>query len=110
MAVSRFNGRYDIEAAGAAFKEYGVVILREYLPPETRQQIRAILESKLADLSRQNGILKLQEYPKADFLLGDVLAIRELEPFDNIFFGKEAIEVIKALLRTDRLEYWGDSS
>jgi len=110
LAVSRRNGSYDIEAVRAAYEEYGVVILREYLPPETRQGMRAILEGKLADLSRQNAILKVKEYPKADFLLGDVLAIRELEPFDNIFFGKEAIEVVKGLLRTDQLEYWGDSS
>jgi hypothetical protein len=110
IGVHRTGGRYDLAAARDAFERFGVVILCGYLPAATREQLRAILDRKLANLANQSAILRLKDYPKADFLLGDVLAIRELEPFDCIFFGAEAVEMIKGLLRTDELLYWGDSS
>ena len=110
IGVQRRDGRYELAAAADAFERFGVVILRDYLPAATQTQMRAILEDKLADLARQKTVLRLKEYPKADFLLGDVLAVRELDAFDSIFFGAEAVEIIKGLLHTDELLYWGDSS
>ncbi len=110
LEVHRKEGRYPLQEAKAIFKKHGIVILKEYIGRDTQSTLRSLLEGKISKGAKQASILHLKDYPKADFLLGDVLAVRELERFNCIFFGSESIEAIKALLNTDELLYWGDSS
>jgi len=110
IEVRRENGKYPLDLVRQAIQTYGIVVLKGLLPKETRAPLRQILESKVGEGRRQAAVLKQTEFPKADFLLGDILAIRELEPYRCIFFQAEVLEVIAAILETPELVYWGDSS
>jgi hypothetical protein len=110
LEINRIDGLYPIKEARDVFDGYGLVILKSYLAAETQAAIRAILERKLEVSRSQGKVLLVKEYPEAEFLLGDVLAVRELAPYNSIFFGPECIRVVKSLLGTDHLQYWGDSS
>jgi hypothetical protein len=110
LEINRINGSYPHSRASEKFKKYGVVILKEFLPSPVQSTIRTILESNLEIAHSQGRVMRIKEYPKAVFLLGDVLAVRELEPYNNIFFGAECVQMAKALLATEELVYWGDSS
>ena len=110
LGISRRNGSFPLQEARETFREYGLVVLKDFLPSEAQAGIRRILESRLEWARTNNGVLHFQEYPRADFLLGDVLAVRALESYDFIFFSRELVSVAKALLTTEQLLYWGDSS
>lgn len=110
LAVQRRDGAYPLDDVVRIFKANGLVILREFLAPSTRDALRALLEDKLAAADRRNAVLRLPIYPNADFLLGDVLSVRELERYEYIFFRQELLDVIRALLDTRELVYFGDSS
>jgi hypothetical protein len=106
----RENGKYRLDLVRQAIQTHGIVVLKGLLPKESQVQLRKVLESKVGDGQRQAAVLQQTDFPKADFLLGDVLAIRELDPYRYIFFQAEVLEAIKAILDTRELVYWGDSS
>lgn len=108
LEIHRQDGRYPVPQVKEAFDKYGIVVLKQYLPRHTQEALRALLESKIGQGGRK--VLHLDDYPKADFLLGDVLSVRELEQVHCIFFDPEVVATIKAILATDELVYWGDSS
>jgi hypothetical protein len=110
LEIYRSSGRYPLSEASDAFKKYGVIILKEFLPADTQPTLRKLLECKLEMARGAGAVLRMEQFPKADFLLGDILAVRELEPYNNIFFGPEGIQMAKTLLATEDLLYWGDSS
>jgi ectoine hydroxylase-related dioxygenase (phytanoyl-CoA dioxygenase family) len=110
LSVDRVDGDFPLARARALFEEFGVVVLKNIMSAASQSELRALLERKLEAARASGGVARADQYPKADFLLGDILAVRELEPYDNIFFSPEVIRVIKALLSTDELLYWGDSS
>ena len=110
LSVVRIDGEYPLAHARGLFDEYGVVVLKNMMPAESQSVLRALLERRLEAARASGGVARSQQYPNADFLLGDILAVRELEPYDNIFFSPPVIRVIKALLATNELLYWGDSS
>lgn len=110
LDVHAHNGSYDAEEVTERFRTYGIVVLKAVLPPETRDDIRAILERRLTEARQTDGILKFPEFPAADFLIGDVLAVRELEKYNYLFFQPELLRILKVLLQTPELLYFGDSS
>lgn len=110
IQVRRENGKYPIDRVRQAIRTYGIVVLKGLLPKETQSPLRQMLEGKVGEGRRQAMILNQTEFPKADFLLGDILAVRELEPYRYIFFQPEVLEVVAAILDAPELVYWGDSS
>jgi len=108
--ISRVAGKYPADQVTSIFDKFGVVVLKEYLPKSIRQALRTALTNKLERSRARGNVIKYDRYPWADFLLGDVLSIRELESYDYIFFRSELIEVFKNALRTPELVYYGDSS
>src|ERR1700756_2944358 len=110
IEIRRENGKYPLDPVRRAIQTYGIVVLKGLLPPETRAPLRQILEGKVEQGRRQAAWLPQTDFPKADFLLGDVLAVRELEAYRYIFFQAEVLEAIQSILETRELVYWGDSS
>jgi len=110
LEVRRRDGRYPTEEVVGRFAAHGIVVLKEYLPPGSRDAMRSALESRLEKARHAEGVTTLAEYPAADFLLGDVLAVRELEGFDYIFLRPDLLDTARAILRSEQLLYWGDSS
>jgi len=110
IEVFRSGGRYALAELSEKYKKYGLIVLKGYFEPGTKEEIRSILTARLDDAKERGEVLKLNEYPSADFLLGDVLSIRGLEKYEYIFFGQELVEIAKRLLQTDALVYYGDSS
>lgn len=108
--ISRSNGVYPPQEATEKFERYGLVVLKGYLPPDTRDDIRRILTDKLEAGRSRGNVLHLPQYPKADFLLGDILSIRGLQKYDYVFFKRELLEIAKLLLKSRELIYYGDSS
>jgi len=110
ITVERIAGEYPLDAARERFRKHGLIVLRELLPGNSKEDLRSLLESKLYDAARASGVTKNALYPDADFLLGDVLAIRQLEKYDYIFFRDELLRVLRALLNVESPVYYGDSS
>ena len=110
LQVSRRDGKYPADKLQETFQRYGIVVLKELIPASYRSELRALLERKLSEGEAQKKVLHLPIYPRADFLLGDVLAIREMEKYDYIFFCDEVLDVVRTLLESRDLLYFGDSS
>ncbi|MGH8238414.1 MAG: hypothetical protein ACREXP_15530, partial [Steroidobacteraceae bacterium] len=110
LEVRRQAGAYSAAAARQRFDQYGVVVLKEYLPRHSRDALRSLLERRLTQASANGGVLSMPTYPRAEFLLGDVLSIRELEEYGYIFFREELLELLRGLLDSAELVYFGDSS
>jgi hypothetical protein len=110
LEISRENGVYPIAYAKRVYAEFGVLVLKNYVPADSQVTLRRLIEAKLTDSRSRGAVVKPPIYPDAEFMLGDVLAVRELQAFDYIFFGAECVQVIKGLLETEELLYWGDSS
>lgn len=110
IEVHRQNGKYPLDRVRKAVQTYGIVVLKGLLPKETQAPLRRILEGKVLEGRRQAAVLEQAEFPKADFLLGDVLAVRELEPYRYVFFQPDVLEAVAAILDAPELVYWGDSS
>ena len=104
------DGGYSPAEIVERFGRHGLVVLKQYLPEDSRATLRALLERRLERARCESAVATLAEYPDADFLLGDVLAIRELESFDYIFLRSELLDAARAILNTRELVYWGDSS
>lgn len=110
LAVPRQGGLYPRELIERSFRENGFVLLKGFLGSELRRPLRAALERRLEVARSREGILKFPEFPYAEFLLGDVLAIRGLEAFNYIFFCNELLDIVRKILGSSELVYWGDSS
>ncbi|MEO7851676.1 MAG: hypothetical protein ABIR94_05365 [Rubrivivax sp.] len=110
LEVSKLRGSYPRQTIVERFKTHGIVILKDYLPPSSRDGLRAALERKLECATRLHSVERLAAYPRADFLLGDILAIRELNDVDYIFFRNGLLDAVRAILASEQLLYWGDSS
>lgn len=110
LEVRRLNGSYPSQDIVERFRTHGIVILKEYLPAGTRDSLRSALERKLEDARGRDSVARLPAYPRADFLLGDILAIRQLEDVDYIFCRTELLDAARAILGSQELLYWGDSS
>jgi hypothetical protein len=110
IAVERAAGGYPLDEVRSRFKKYGLAVLREFLPASAQDDILSLLEKRLSEAASRSAILKNPAYPDADFLLGDVLAIRELEKYDYIFLHEELQQVLRALLGVQETVYFGDSS
>jgi hypothetical protein len=110
LEVRRENGRYPASQIEKVYQQYGIVVLKEYLPRAGRDTLRAALDKRLETSRAANAVLKLDQFPALDFLLGDVLAARELDDVDYLFFGRDLTEAARTVLKTDELLYWGDSS
>jgi hypothetical protein len=110
LEVAKVQGRYPSDQVLRCFQQHGIVVLKRYLAPSTRDMLRGRLEHTLQAADRRQAVSRLAEYPQAEFLLGDVLAVRELDDVDYIFFRDELLDVARALLGSDELLYWGDSS
>jgi hypothetical protein len=110
ISIERRNGEYPLDVARARYREHGLIVLRELLPRGSKDELRTLLENKLRDAAGKSGVSKNPQYPKADYLLGDILSIRALEKFDYIFFNAEAQRVLRVLLENDAPLYFGDSS
>lgn len=110
LEVSRRDGRYPADELRAVFQRNGIVVLKQVIPRSLRDELRSLLERKLAQGDAEGKVLRLPLYPNAEFLLGDLLAIRELEQHDYIFFRDEVLDVVRLLLQSRELIYFGDSS
>ena len=111
LAIQRGqDGRYSAAEATETYRQHGIVVLKRCLPHESQPALRKVLETKVESRENRSAVLKQADYPKADFLLGDVLAVREMEPWNHIFFAPDCLNIVRELLQTDELVYWGDSS
>ena len=110
LEVTRVAGAYPSESIVSIFRSAGVVVLKEYFSRHTRQELREALEGCLKSAAANNSVLRLPQYPKAEYLLGDLLSLRKLEDFDYVFFRKELLDVVRLALGSSELLYFGDSS
>lgn len=110
LDVYRQGNSYPVELLRKQFDDHGIVVLKQFLPAESRDDLRSLLEQKLRDAATRDGVLRMPMYPKADFLLGDILSIRELERYGYIFFQRELLDVLRKLLDSSEVIYFGDSS
>jgi hypothetical protein len=110
FVVTREKGKYPLAEAKASLQRHGIVLLRDFLPLDTRDELRGILTRHLHAADANGGVLRLAEYPRVEFLLGDILAVRELEKFDFVFLRAELLEVLRYALDSQELHYFGDSS
>ena len=110
LEVYRQGGVYPLQRVQAVFRKHGIVVLRSFLPEHTKGDLRVLLERALAEANDRNAVLRLPIFPSADFLLGDLLAIRALERYGYIFFNPELLDVLRGLLGSRDLVYFGDSS
>jgi len=110
IEVRRMSGSYLLQDIVERFQTYGIVVLKEYLPPGSRDDLRSLLETELEDAKSRQGALSFPAYPSADFLLGDILSIRGLEDISHIFFRADLLNAVRAILGTEQVRYWGDSS
>lgn len=110
LIVIREKGVYPQSKIENVFDRYGLVILKEYFPPEMRTELRAAVQQRLKHAKQRNAVLKLDSYPNVDYLLGDILSVRELDHVDYLFFKRELIEALKGVLKSSEILYWGDSS
>jgi hypothetical protein len=108
--IRRIDGKYPVEQISSSFNEYGVIVLIEYMPRNIRNSLRNILTAKLERSRARGNVLKYDKYPAADFLLGDVLSIRELEEYDYVFFSDELVQVLKIMLSSKDVIYYSDSN
>ncbi len=108
--VRRVDGVYPVDEILRKFNLYGIVLLKNYLAPNTQDGIRGALTARLQASLARGDVLKDPDYPNADFMLGDVLSVRALSSFNYIFFSKEFITIAKDVLGSHELLYYGDSS
>lgn len=110
LEVHRIDGHYPTGPLIERFQRHGIVILKDFLAPNLRDRVRGIAQRRL-DMARKNeGVLRFPQFPLADFLKGDILAVRELDQLKYIFFQQDLLEAVRALLDSRELIYWGDSS
>ena len=110
LEVHRVDGEYPKQELVDCFRRHGVVVLKHYLPNQSRARLRALVEQRLEAAHAQDGVLTQPAFPRAEFLLGDILAVRELEEVDYLFFRPDLLRAARAVLETEELLYWGDSS
>jgi hypothetical protein len=110
LEVWRDPAGYPANQVLERFDRFGIVILKEYFPAHLQGDLRAIADHHLEASRSRGGVLKVGQFPEADFLLGDILAVRQLAPFQHLFFGKELLQALRTVLRSEQLVYWGDSS
>jgi hypothetical protein len=108
--IRRIDGKYPAEQISSSFNKYGVIVLKEYMSRNIRNTLRNILKAKLERSRTRGNVLKYDKYPSADFLLGDVLSIRELEEYDYVFFNDELVQVLKIMLCSKEIIYYSDSN
>lgn len=104
------GGSYPAAEIVERFGRHGLVVLKDYLGKSARASLRSVLERRLEEARSESAVVTLAQYPNADFLVGDILAIRALEPFHYIFLRRELLDAARAILNTEELLYWGDSS
>jgi hypothetical protein len=110
LEIHKQGNGYPLAQAREQFARYGIFVLKEFIRRETRDELRSILERELARARERGAVRRMPTYPKADFLLGDVLSIRDLARYQYIFFRRELLEVLQHVLETPELVYFGDSS
>jgi len=110
LEIRRVSGSYPMEQIVEKFDRFGIVILKDYILPQRQSELRNIVECHLNAARSRGGVMKFDEYPEADFLLGDILAIRSLAPFQHLFFSDELLQALRKVLGSEDLVYWGDSS
>lgn len=88
--VNRVDGIYPEEEVREKFNQYGIVLLKKYLPLDTRDAIRDVLTERLESSRKNGGVIKFLEYPKADFMLGDILSVRGLSQFNYVFLARNS--------------------
>ncbi len=108
--IQKNAGIYSLAEAKQKFDEFGIIVLKGFMETQTRDDVRDILTRKLESARPKGAVLKIPQYPKADFLLGDILANRELAKYDYVFFKKELVNLLKHILDSKELVYYGDSS
>lgn len=91
------------------FKEYGYLLMKGVFSAEEMQERRASLEATKDRLIGEGKFQTLVDFPKAHFLLGDVLAFHEIRAHDFVLFDPRIVESVKQLLGP-KLVYWGDSN
>ena len=69
IEVRRVNGTYLSKDVVERFQAFGIVVLKEYLPPGSRDGLRALLESTLERAKLRQGTLGFSAFPNAAFLL-----------------------------------------
>jgi hypothetical protein len=91
------------------FQQCGYCLLKGVFSPEEIGAIRARLEMVKTRALRTGAHLPDPQWPKATFVLGDVLAHKELEEFDYVVFDERIVACVRQLIGED-LVYFGDSS
>jgi hypothetical protein len=99
------DGEFSLDDVAACFDEHGLVVLRGLLPEARRAPLRAAALAGLEAARARGAVLHRPDTPGVDFLLGDVLAVREMEPWDYLFFGETVQRIVRRLLETDRPLY-----
>jgi hypothetical protein len=110
LEIHRVDGRYPSADLVARFRRHGIVVLKGLLTPDLREPMREIAEKQLERARAIDGVLRFPEFPRADFLKGDILAVRQLAATKHIFFQPELLESVRVVLGSRELVYWGDSS
>lgn len=110
LEVERVDGQYPKQVLVERFHRHGIVVLKGFLASDCRDRLRGLVEQRLVSARARDAVLKLPAFANAEFLLGDILAVRELDEVDYLFFRPELLAAARAVLDTEELLYWGDSS
>jgi hypothetical protein len=102
--------RSSLEDTVERFRRDGLVVVRGLLPDTERDALRAAAFAGLEAARARGAVMHVPAFPGVDFLLGDLLAVRELGPWEHLFFGDAVQRVVRALLGVPSPVYWGDSS
>jgi len=93
LEVRRRNGRFPIEEAVGSFREFGIVIVKEYFPRSVQASLRASLESRLAQNRRIDEPGK-RRLSRAHIVCLAPDLVRLFTPGESAFLGFAVVHAI----------------
>lgn len=113
LEIKRSNDNtYPLDLVRNTYDKFGLVVLKQYVDPNTESEIRSIMNST-CDYAIENNLLRKTSFskliPTFQQFYGDILCIRALEKFNYIFATNELSSIFKHLLKSEKIFYYGDS-
>ena len=91
------------------FESDGYLVVKDVIPAKEIQEIRDAYENLREKSKKAGSVIYDNNYPEANFVLGDLTSFKELEPFDFLVFNKNIVDIVKSLIGTD-IVYFGESN
>lgn len=92
------------------FNERGFIVLKNVIPSKFKSLLRAEIQNRIHFLKKENRTTIYPQYPDAIYPLGDIFSFDCLKIVDYIFFNQIVLDTLRAILNTEKLTYFADSS